>query len=126
MRGMKRVAVQSSGVGAVDPRSGMSIFSCPGDMASAITQPTLSFTPLCNLTQLFSGTLLRICHASHHLLQHNDLCTDDKQVFKRMIDQYDRLRKRNAFLEQYKKEDMFANGLEEFDDSRRVVADLIE
>jgi tubulin gamma len=43
-----------------------------------------------------------------------------------MIDQYDRLRKRNAFLEQYKKEDMFANGLEEFDDSRRVVADLIE
>jgi hypothetical protein len=40
------------------------------------------------------------------------------QLFKRMLDQYDRLRKRNAFLEQYKKEDMFANGLEEFDDSR--------
>ena len=37
-----------------------------------------------------------------------------------MLDQYDRLRKRNAFLEQYKKEDMFANGLEEFDDSRWV------
>jgi tubulin gamma len=37
-----------------------------------------------------------------------------------MLDQYDRLRKRNAFLEQYKKEDMFANGLEEFDDSRSV------
>ena len=37
-----------------------------------------------------------------------------------MLDQYDRLRKRNAFLEQYKKEDMFANGLEEFDDSRLV------
>lgn len=43
-----------------------------------------------------------------------------------MLDQYDRLRKRNAFLEQYKKEDMFANGLEEFDDSRRVVAELEE
>ena len=38
-----------------------------------------------------------------------------------MLDQYDRLRKRNAFLEQYKKEDMFANGLEEFDDSRWVI-----
>lgn len=48
------------------------------------------------------------------------------QLFKRMIDQYDRLRKRNAFLEQYKKEDMFANGLEEFDDSRSVVAGLAE
>ena len=42
-------------------------------------------------------------------------------LFKRMLDQYDRLRKRNAFLEQYKKEDMFSNGLEEFDDSRWVV-----
>ena len=52
--------------------------------------------------------------------------TSMASLFKRMIDQYDRLRKRNAFLEQYKKEDMFANGLEEFDDSRRVVAELAE
>jgi len=37
-----------------------------------------------------------------------------------MLDQYDRLRKRNAFLEQYKKEDMFSGGLEEFDESRYV------
>ena len=49
-----------------------------------------------------------------------------EQLFKRMLDQYDRLRKRNAFLEQYKKEDMFANGLEEFDDSRRVVQELAD
>lgn len=40
------------------------------------------------------------------------------QLFKRMLDQFDRLRKRNAFLEQYKKEKMFENGLEEFDDAR--------
>lgn len=40
------------------------------------------------------------------------------QLFKRMLDQFDRLRKRNAFLEQYKKERMFENGLEEFDDAR--------
>ena len=48
------------------------------------------------------------------------------QLFKRMIDQYDRLRRRGAFLEAYKKEDMFSHGLEEFDDSRHVVADLAE
>lgn len=43
------------------------------------------------------------------------------QLFKRMLDQFDRLRKRNAFLEQYKKERMFENGLEEFDDARCVL-----
>ena len=37
-----------------------------------------------------------------------------------MIDQFDRLRKRNAFIDQYKKEKMFENGLEEFDDARCV------
>ncbi|BEI82232.1 hypothetical protein CcaverHIS002_0301000 [Cutaneotrichosporon cavernicola] len=52
--------------------------------------------------------------------------TSMASLFKRMLDQYDRLRKRNAFLEQYKKEDMFSNGLEEFDDSRRVVAEMAE
>jgi hypothetical protein len=40
------------------------------------------------------------------------------QLFKRMLDQFDRLKKRNAFLEQYKKERIFENGLEEFDDAR--------
>lgn len=42
------------------------------------------------------------------------------QLFKRMIDQFDRLRKRNAFIDQYKKEKTFENGLEEFDDARYV------
>ena len=37
-----------------------------------------------------------------------------------MLEQYDRLRKRNAFLEQYKKEKMFEENFEEFDDSRYV------
>ncbi len=36
------------------------------------------------------------------------------------------MRKRNAFLEQYKKERMFSDGLGEFDESREVVTDLIE
>ena len=36
------------------------------------------------------------------------------------------MRKRNAFLEPYRRERMFANGLEEFDDSRQVVQDMID
>ncbi|KAG9679780.1 gamma tubulin, partial [Aureobasidium melanogenum] len=46
-------------------------------------------------------------------------------LFKRIVLHYDRLRKRNAFLEQYKKEDAFRDGLGEFDDAREVVMDLV-
>ena len=38
-----------------------------------------------------------------------------------MLDQYDKLKKRNAFLDQYKKEKIFENGLEEFDDARSEI-----
>ncbi|KAL1925620.1 uncharacterized protein VTP21DRAFT_503 [Calcarisporiella thermophila] len=51
--------------------------------------------------------------------------TSISQLFKRTCDQYDRLRRRNAFLEQYRKESLFADGLEEFDESRQVVQELI-
>lgn len=43
------------------------------------------------------------------------------QLFKRTLDQYDRLRKRGAYLDTYRKEPMFANGLGEFDEARCVV-----
>lgn len=46
-------------------------------------------------------------------------------LFKRIVFQYDRLRKRNAFLEQYKREAPFADGLNEFDEAKAVVQDLI-
>ncbi|KAI5124077.1 hypothetical protein M0805_003904 [Coniferiporia weirii] len=52
--------------------------------------------------------------------------TSIASLFKRMLDQFDRLRKRNAFMEQYKKEKMFENGLEEFDDSRATVEELLK
>ncbi|KAI8371447.1 tubulin gamma chain [Radiomyces spectabilis] len=51
--------------------------------------------------------------------------TSIASLFKRTCDQYDRLRKRNAFLEQYRKHPMFSDGLDEFDDSREVVQELI-
>lgn len=41
------------------------------------------------------------------LANHTSVAT----LFKRIVQQYDRLRKRNAFLEQYKKESPFADGL---------------
>ena len=44
------------------------------------------------------------------------------QLFGRTVSQYDKLRKRNAFLEQYRREPMFADGLEEFDSARCVHA----
>ncbi|KAI8646488.1 tubulin gamma chain [Parasitella parasitica] len=52
--------------------------------------------------------------------------TSIASLFRRTCDQYDKLRKRNAFLEQYRKHAAFADDLEEFDDSRRVVQELIE
>ncbi|OLL23198.1 Tubulin gamma chain [Neolecta irregularis DAH-3] len=49
-----------------------------------------------------------------------------RKVIRRLADQYDKLKKRNAFLDQYKKEPMFTDGLEEFDVSRVVVEDVIK
>ena len=46
--------------------------------------------------------------------------TSMAQLFGRTVSQYDKLRRRNAFLDQYRKEPMFADGLEEFDSSRLV------
>lgn len=55
------------------------------------------------------------------LANHTGIAT----LFKRIVSQYDKLRKRNAFLEQYKREDIFRDGLGEFDESREVVTSLI-
>ena len=51
--------------------------------------------------------------------------TSISSLFKRTCDQFDRLRKRNAFTDIYRREKMFEDGLEEFDDSRGVVQELI-
>ncbi len=39
--------------------------------------------------------------------------------------QYHKLRNRNAFLDQYKKEPMFKDSLDEFDESRECLESLI-
>ena len=56
------------------------------------------------------------------LANHTSVAT----LFRRIVQQYDRLRKRNAFLDGYKKEAPFADGLGEFDEARSVVMDLVQ
>lgn len=48
------------------------------------------------------------------------------QLFERTCHQYDKLRKREAFLEQFRKEDMFKENFDELDDSRKFVQELID
>jgi tubulin gamma len=50
------------------------------------------------------------------LANHTGIAT----LFKRIVGQYDRFRKRNAFLDAYKKEEPFREGLGEFDVAREV------
>lgn len=55
------------------------------------------------------------------LANHTSIAT----LFKRIVKQYDGMRKRNAFMEGYKKTAPFSENLNEFDESRQVVTDLI-
>ncbi|XP_065896642.1 tubulin gamma-1 chain isoform X1 [Dysidea avara] len=52
--------------------------------------------------------------------------TSITSLFDRTCHQYDKLRKREAFLEQFKKEPMFKDDLTELDRSREIVQDLIK
>ena len=52
--------------------------------------------------------------------------TSISQLFERNLAQYTKLRKREAFLDQFKKEPLFKDSLEELDSSRDVVTELIE
>lgn len=56
------------------------------------------------------------------LANHTSICS----LFERVLSQYDKLRKRGAFLDQFRKEDMFKDDLHELDDSREVVDALVQ
>lgn len=47
-------------------------------------------------------------------------------LFKKNLDQYEKMRKRNAYLEGYRKEEMFKHDLSEFDDAKETVQSVIE
>ena len=61
-------------------------------------------------------------HKVSGLLLANHTCVS--QLFAKTLTAYDRIRKRNAFVENYRREPMFADSLDEFDDSRDVVQSL--
>uniref|UniRef100_A0A2R9A2E8 Tubulin gamma 1 n=2 Tax=Homininae TaxID=207598 RepID=A0A2R9A2E8_PANPA len=52
--------------------------------------------------------------------------TSISSLFERTCRQYDKLRKREAFLEQFRKEDMFKDNFDEMDTSREIVQQLID
>jgi tubulin gamma len=52
--------------------------------------------------------------------------TSIRDLFLRICQQYDKMRKKGAYLENYRKVDMFADDLTEFDESREIVQSLIE
>mmetsp|Transcript_6258 Transcript_6258/g.10148 ORF Transcript_6258/g.10148 Transcript_6258/m.10148 type:complete len:470 (-) Transcript_6258:120-1529(-) len=66
-------------------------------------------------------------HKVSGLMLANHTCM--AQLFQRTLGHYDRLRRRNAFLEQYRAQQVFSDpdtGLDEFDHAGQVCADLIE
>lgn len=63
-------------------------------------------------------------HKVSGLMLANHTCM--ASLFQRSVNQYDKIRKRNAFVENYRKEPMFQDSLDEFDSSREVVQGLID
>ena len=70
-------------------------------------------SPYVNTSHRVSGLML----ANH---------TSISTLFEKALRDYDKLKKRDAFLDQFKKEDMFSDNLDEFDDSREVVQQLVD
>lgn len=56
------------------------------------------------------------------LANHTSIST----LFERTLHQYDKLRKREAFMDQFKKEAIFKDNLDEFDNSREVIQQLVD
>jgi tubulin gamma len=52
--------------------------------------------------------------------------TSMAELMDRLLNQYDRIKSRNAFLDNYRREPMFHDSLDEFDHARETVVDLME
>lgn len=65
---------------------------------------------------------------AHGLFAGADLvvCAPLEQLIGKTLRQYDPLRKKGAFIENYRKQKMFADGLDEFDSSRECVQQLMD
>lgn len=56
------------------------------------------------------------------LANHTSICS----LFERALSQYDKLKKRGAFLDQFRREEIFKDDLSELDTSRDVVDCLVQ
>lgn len=74
--------------------------------------------------------LLLVCTLSALFYSKFYTCFPPPQLLSQLFDatcgQFDKLRKREAFLEQFKKEPKFKDDLSELDDSRAVVQELVD
>lgn len=52
--------------------------------------------------------------------------TSMAELFDRLLGQYDKIRRRNAFLDNYRREPMFRDNLDEFDSARETVQCLVD
>ena len=55
-----------------------------------------------------------------------NLIFSNLQLMDRTLKQYDKLRNREAFMDQFKKESIFKDNLDEFDNSREVIQQLVD
>lgn len=52
--------------------------------------------------------------------------TSMAELFDRLLGQYDKIRRRNAFMDNYRREPMFSDSLDEFDSARETVQCLVD
>jgi len=52
--------------------------------------------------------------------------TSITSLFQKVLKDYDKMRKREAYIDQFRKEEMFSDNLDEMDDSREVVQNLVD
>ncbi|RAL58259.1 hypothetical protein DID88_002259 [Monilinia fructigena] len=95
----------------LQPKNRM-VSTIPGKKSSSIQVALTKKSPYIPMNHRVSGLMLA---------NHTSIAT----LFKRIVRQYDGMRKRNAFMEGYKKTAPFADNLNEFDEAREVVTDLI-
>ncbi|KAJ2993888.1 Tubulin gamma-2 chain [Globomyces sp. JEL0801] len=108
-----------------------SVFPNSSEASDVVVQPYNSILSLKRLAEnsdsvvvLDNAALNRIATDMLHI-QNPSFAHSNQLLLKRTCDQYDKLRKRNAFVEQYKREMAIGDVEEELDASRLVVQNLI-
>ncbi|XP_033619026.1 tubulin gamma-2 chain, partial [Fukomys damarensis] len=120
-----------------------SVFPSQDEMSDVVVQPYNSLLTLKRLTQnadcvvrpgpscasrpLFTTFVPLESQVQRDCMAHGcNPSTWEAELFESSCQQYDKLWKRGAFLEQFRKEDIFKDNLDEMERSREVVQQLID